>query len=241
METKNIKSFDDFVKYIADFPQEITIYRGVTHADYDLRPKVGRLRFIMRKKDELIDVERRILRRFEERAIPYLDIRPEDEWELMVIAQHHGLPTRLLDWSRNPLVAAYFAVEREILEHELKKHSGDSAIYAFKGRTVISKGNISEINTKYEKGPFRIKKTEKFVPAHWDRRIAVQSGVFTIHHDPTQQYPPDIKPLYKLIIPSKQRKKWKDRLHTLGINRGSIFPDLDNLCTHIEWLHCESH
>lgn len=241
MEVVNMDSFDMFIRYVANFSQAITVYRGVTHEDYDLRPKVGRLEK-KRKNESLINLEQRILRRFEERAIPYLGIFPgEDEWEWMAIGQHHGLPTRMLDWSRNPLVAAYFAVEREILKHELKKYSGNSAIYAFKGKTVISKGNLFDINTKYKNGPFKIKKTEKFVPAHLDKRITAQSGIFTIHHDPTIKYPNEIEPLFKLTIPSNQRKIWKKRLHSLGINRASLFPDLDNLCSHIEWLCSKSY
>ena len=64
-------SFDMFIRYVANFSQAITVYRGVTHEDYDLRPKVGRLEK-KRKNESLINLEQRILRRFEERAIPYL-------------------------------------------------------------------------------------------------------------------------------------------------------------------------
>lgn len=242
MEIKKLESFDEFISYVASFSQEVSAYRGVTHEKYDLRPKVGRLEIKKRQNETLLDVEQRILRRFQERAVPYLKIIPQEyEFDWMAIAQHHGLPTRLLDWSRNPLAAAFFAVERQILEHELEDHSGNSAIYVFRGGSVISKGNSSRVNTKYRDGPYTIKKTEKFVPAHWDTRITVQSGLFTVHHDPTMKYPSDIEPLTKLIIPSKQRKIWKKRLHALNINKASLFPDLDNLCAHIGWLHSKGY
>lgn len=241
IKCETLKSFDDFIQLTQKYPQEITVYRGVKHEKYDLRPKVGRLILKMGKNERMIDVERRILRRFQERALLHLDPKPAYEWEWLARAQHHGLPTRLLDWSRNPLVAAFFAVEQEVFDHELEQYSGNSAIYVFRGRTIISQGNLSKMNKKYVEGPFKITKTEKFIPAHWDNRIVSQLGVFTAHHDPTNPYPIDPKYIEKLIIPSKQRKKWKDRLHRLGISRASLFPDLDNLSEYIQWCNTKCY
>lgn len=229
-----LKSFDSFIEHIKQYNSRITIYRGVTHESYDLRPKIGRVEK-RKPREELITIESRLLRRFQERSIPYLSYQPQDMWELLVLAQHHGLPTRLLDWTRNPLVAAFFAVEREIKDYELEKHSGRSAIYVFNGERVISKGDLLKPNPKYAGGPFSVKETEKFVPAHIDERITAQHGVFTIHPDPTNPNPFQPQYLDKLIIRNKPRKKWKHRLNTLGINRASLFPDLDNLARYIEY------
>src|SRR3954451_2726659 len=60
------------------------------------------------------ELEEHILRNFIRYSRPYFDNPPENEWEVLVAAQHHGLPTRLLDWTYSPLVAAHFAtVESE--------------------------------------------------------------------------------------------------------------------------------
>jgi hypothetical protein len=239
MKEIKLKSLDDFIQHTKDYNAKITIYRGVTHEKYDLRPRIGRVE--IKNNEKLNEVELRIFRRFQERSIPYLERQPNDEWEWLAVAQHHGLPTRLLDWSRNPLVAAYFAVERAILDNELEEHSGNNAIYVFKGRTVITKGNLSNINPKYRVGPFKIVKSEKFVPAYVDVRIIVQAGVFTIHPDPTAENPFKSEDIEKLIVPYRSRKHWKDRLHILGINRASLFPSLDDLTKHIEWLCTKCH
>ena len=77
---------------------------------------------------------------------PYIDSVPTSAWNWLAIAQHHGLPTRLLDWSRNPLVAAFFAVERA--------HDDDSVVYAFKYNKHVDTEKRTEPYSKREVGRF---------------------------------------------------------------------------------------
>lgn len=210
----SIKSFEDFHNAIKEDSGKIVIYRGVRDVDYKLIPKLGRLKF---KNRDVIKQERMMLRLFKEQSLPFLDYIPSNEWEWLALAQHHGLPTRLLDWTTNPLVAAYFAVEKE--------HNGDSAVYVYKTKKFI--------NTFKKKDPFKRNTVGKFIPSHVTPRITAQAGLFTIHPTPTEVF--NDSAIKTLTISEESRQKLKKELYRYGVHRASLFPDLDNLAQHIEW------
>lgn len=236
-EKPQLCSFEDFISRIAVYDGEHTIYRGVKHADYDLTPRLGRVE-LKQSKDPFHE-EKNLFQWFVDRGRPYISIDPEtsDDWSMLSLAQHHGLPTRLLDWTRNPLVALYFAVEIEHQEHELTAHHEDSAVYVLKKHDAIRTADDSD----FRREPFACTEAKRFIPPHIDNRIVVQGGVFTIHPEPTDSDPFPEDAVDKLIIPANCRREWKRRLHVLGINRASLFPDLDNLAEHITWLRTDAH
>lgn len=214
MAKRIVKSFTDLHNIIQSYQKKTIIYRGVRDGSYELQPDAGRYGLTENQ-------ERMILRLFKDQALPYLNFRPENEWEWLALARHHGLPTRLLDWTRNPLVAAYFAVEKE--------HRGDSLIYAYHSDTFIGIEKYAD--------PFVRTKVGKFIPSHVTKRITAQVGIFTIHPNPKRPFDsPDVD---QIIISSNCREKLKWILYRYGIHRASLFPDLDGLATHIKWLRTD--
>ncbi|MCW5664628.1 MAG: FRG domain-containing protein [Piscinibacter sp.] len=220
-EIRTFNDIYDVVQGYGDSAMTTVVYRGVRRTDFTLLPKIGRLQgFECATLD--VRAERFILTLFKQQALPHLGFVPTSDWEWLAVGQHHGLPTRLLDWSRNPLVACYFAVEEDC--------SGDSVVYALRDRTSIDIANTN---------PFEISGVGRVIPTHITPRITAQAGLFTVHGDPCTPF--ETESLDRLIIPNRIRRELKKVLYKFGIHRASLFPGLDGLSRHIQWLRTNEH
>ena len=213
-----IKSFDNLHAFASPVKGRYLIYRGVRDANsHLLQPSVGRVN--LRTGMSRQKYEQRVFKIFKEAAMPYLSSIPRSDWEWLALAQHHGLPTRLLDWTHNPLVAAYFAVEKD--------YDGDSAIY---GLEIFN--TIDDIK---HPDPFTYPEVARYRPSHITQRIAVQKGLFTVHPDPSKPFVS--RKLNRAIIRKEIRSELREQLYRYGISRGSLFPGLDGLAAEIAWRY----
>ena len=142
---------------------------------------------------------------------------PDNDWDWLAIAQHHGLATRLLDWTKNPFVATFFAC----LDN-LKK---DGVIYYFSIKGMY--------DTDLKTNPFKIKKFDTFFPSGLAARIINQRGLFTISPNPTLSLEKEVEDLKKIIISKKAKNDIINSLDYVGVNKLSLFQDLDNLSNYL--------
>jgi len=211
-----------FVHLILEGLRSPYLFRGHADIDWELEPAIDRADFcdarkLMTRKDH----ERLALEEFKRYARPHLHQLPRDDWEFLALARHHGVPTRLLDWTENPLAALFFAVETP--------RQTDSTVwcYAYVERE-------ESLDTSKCPNPLEFERIVLYRPPHVHSRVSTQSGVFTVHPANFKQMPdPWGLRLARIRIPNAARPRLRLELQRLGVHRGTLFPDLDGVGQHV--------
>ena len=162
-------------------------------------------------------------------------------WRLLFLAQHHGLPTRLLDWTENPLVALFFAVEGPPVRCTESpgqcKHCGggnlhDSAVLALSGIDPCSLDRLAREPQNSSPPIYGYSGATALVrPPDISPRITAQGGMFTIGPDPHLP----VEPTSFIRIPFDSREELRRELDRIGVNKQTLFPDIDGLSAHLAW------
>jgi hypothetical protein len=226
-------------------------FRGVPDATHDLRTTLTRL------GDRAGELEGHILRNFRKYAQGQVDFgragSPMDTtWNWLAVAQHHGLPTRLLDWTYSPFVALHFATEGlEWGERDAVVWVVDYArtnaflprplqrVLADEGADVFTAEMLTRVAPTLAE--FDALADDQFVvffePPSLDQRIVNQFALFSLVSDPRVGLErwlaghPEV--WRRVVIPSALRWEVRDKLDQANVTERVLYPGLDGLC---RWL-----
>ncbi|MCI0616366.1 FRG domain-containing protein [bacterium] len=253
MKEKEIKSLEDYIKQVKVIykrfkPDKHLFFRGHSKKSYVLQPTVFRSR---RYREKVILLDFKHYAPAHNITYDFVDERDK----ILADMQHHGLPTRLLDWTLSPLNALYFAC----CSH--KKSDGQVIIFnPWKYWSIIVKDKKQEeihqihilsrallsgdwrfdtikkyILEKYKYNnltPEDVDKPFGYISSYTNNRILHQRGCFTIHgisKVELDKVPEATDCLERLTIKKASKKKLLNELNLLYINPYSIFPDFDGM------------
>jgi hypothetical protein len=239
--------FSDWRAYksFVDELSENWAFRGQINSRWNLRTAIERTDFIKLRKG----IEAEFVAEFQRGARNYLskDELPEHLIEWLALMQHHGAPTRLLDFSRSPFIAAYFAYEQCFVRNDI-----DVAVWAinyifFKNKALEElqpdfsldiQENKNLINESlFEKIFYQSNRNLVFPvePFRMNRRYSLQQSIFVSTGNSSESFISQLnflgdeitKAVLKIELPSLLQKEVLRDLQRMNLNRVSLFPDLD--------------
>ena len=231
-----IESWDDFLKLITRPPYSNWAFRGERDERWPLYSSLSRyFQHFRVDRRAWSDQEGRILRIFKRKAHQFLDKPPDpdDDFQWLALMQHHGAPTRLIDFTWSPYVAAFFALERT---------QADGVVWSINPSQVDSGRAPKPMRMDpRSRGNFRryfLKGTHRFIwlgePHTMNSRLIAQSGTFVVPavlDMPIEQIIDKDRDntLAKLVLANSVREIGMRELYRMNITHATLFPDLDGL------------
>jgi len=245
---KTIEAPDEFMKEITSvtstwakaWRETRPWFRGLPQASFTLEPSLLRYR-----SRDLTATEQNLRGQFHAHGVRLLDLRPKGDLELFTIMQHHGVPTRLLDWTENALAGLYFSVR----DPEYLDSKEDAVVWVFDPL------RLAEIQTRKRWIPYSddrllaggLPLPLPLYPLHNSHRVTAQRGTFTVHpflpqHSLVKLALAELdagRPsfLFAFRIARNRCRYVRDGLvRAFGLGDFTIFPDLDGLARELRML-----
>lgn len=212
-------------------------FRGLGDTAFALVPSAGRV-----KEFDFVQ-ERAVFELFRKR-VPEFGVNAQMETlDLLALAQHHGIPTRLLDWTTNPLVAAFFAVTAAPDSRKLREIGSSAELFA-RPEAAATAARVVAVRVrapqtlKGEDDPFAISDVSFYWPRAVASRITSQSGLFTVHPRPNVGWEAPLKTKAELFdIPGEMRTFFQRRLYYLGVHNHMVMGGLDGVGARLSWQY----
>ncbi|WP_247456435.1 MULTISPECIES: FRG domain-containing protein [unclassified Bradyrhizobium] len=220
------QKWHEFLSFLDRHMPSRYVFRGQSSVDWQLMPAAGR-------GGETYDplFEERVFRAFKKDARLHMHLPETTDWDWLALGQHFGLPTRLLDWSTNPLVACYFALLDETAKTPGTGKLADAVVYAY----PLDEKQIVDPSTW--PSPFEIEEVGFLFPSSLAPRISSQRGLFSVHPKPNQPWQPDHLSAHRFIIPADYRFIFQRKLFRMGIDAAHIWANLEGVCASLKWQY----
>jgi len=232
-----LKTWEAFLKLIVQPPYSNWAFRGERDERWPLYSSLSRyLQNFGVDRGAWPAQEGRILRVFKRKAHQFLvqPPEPDDDFQWLALMQHHGAPTRLIDFTWSPYVAAFFALERTLT---------DGVVWAMNpGAIDSSRADKPRRMDPRNKGNFSryyVKGNHRFIwmgePHTMNRRLIAQSGTFAVPgvlDVPIEEILSDRDQeniLAKFVLTNAVREVGMRELYRMNITFATLFPDLDGL------------
>lgn len=240
-QSRHWRKFMDWVDAHSD---SRWVFRGLGDVAFTLLPGIGRTRKYN------LTTERTIFGIFDRRLAEFRDARAMTPWDKLALAQHHGLPTRLLDWTSNPLVAAFFAVTAEpsvvgVKRVNAKGFARGKIVHARREKDLVPARVVAcqvaageVIDPEAVEDPFSLAEVGILLPRSLTTRIVSQGGLFSVHPFPDKPWMEPLQQQDNLFdIPGDLRPYFQKRLFSLGIDSQRVMGGLDGMCDRIAWQY----
>lgn len=255
-EIKEINTMDELLEMVSDQPLDKNgryrgyyLYRGLQNSAFELKTSLQR-----NCAEKSRELESKILANFSKYTAAESTVETDTIWKRMVLGQHHGLPTRLLDWTHSPFIALNFTTEGSMD----KLHKKDCAIWRIdvqelhknlppkfdavmkkEGVTVFSVEMLNEAAGSIEEYD-EITQGESMIvmePPSIDPRIINQYAFFSIVPGQVESMEDFLdkhtERSVKYIINKDLKWRIRDFLDEANISERSVYPGLDGVC---KWL-----
>ena len=232
-----LTSWEAFLKLLTSPPYSHWAFRGERDERWPLYSSLSRyLQNFGVSREAWPEQEGRILRIFKRKAHQFLEKPPDadDDFQWMALMQHHGAPTRLIDFTWSPYVAAFFALERTL---------NDGVVWAMNPLGIDGSRRQKHVRMDPRvKGNFKryfLKGTHRLIwmgePHTMNRRLIAQSGTFAVPgvlDVPIEEILSDSDQeniLAKFVLTNAVREVGMRELYRMNITFATLFPDLDGL------------